>query len=205
MSQAVGHLREATKALTGPKMKAGFISSATKLPARNFSDGVKTVRPLACRSAVAFWLAAKAAELLPTKSSNPKTNGTRRIIALPAWLRNVDGKECVPYSIPGPYTLFFTRNPRKIKGRNFPAKSPKWSRLCLHISQHKVKLSCHFQASTIIEDSHYKSFPFGNLCRFFSGGVGVRRRGAGEMPAPPENSKLDTGWEARTYQLSTKW
>jgi len=72
MSQVVGHLREAAKDFTAPKMNPGFISSATKFPARNFSGGVKAVSPLACLSAVALALAAKAVVPWPTKSRNPE-------------------------------------------------------------------------------------------------------------------------------------
>ena len=83
MSQAVGHLQEAAKDFTVPKMKAGVISSATKFPARNFSGGLKAVRPLASRKAVAFGLAASAPEPLYTNSRNPKNSGNRRFISPP--------------------------------------------------------------------------------------------------------------------------
>ena len=72
MSQVVGHFREATKDFTAPKMNPGFISSATKFSARNFSGGVNAVSPLACRSAVALALAAQAVAPLPSQEQKPQ-------------------------------------------------------------------------------------------------------------------------------------
>src|SRR3974377_1968990 len=93
MSQAVGHLREATKACTGPKMKVGLVSSAMKFPERNLSDGVKATRPLACRRAMAFALAARALTPLPTTSTNPKNITNRRIKPLLSELEKQGGKK----------------------------------------------------------------------------------------------------------------
>ena len=52
MSQDVGHLREAAKDLTVPKMKAGFISSATKFPVKAGHVWIDTSRWQQIRAAV---------------------------------------------------------------------------------------------------------------------------------------------------------
>src|SRR3974390_1913908 len=102
MSVGVGDLREATNDLTGPKMQAGVISSATKLPVKNFSGGVKVVRPLAWRSALAFWLVAPAGGLILIKSRSPRNIRNRCIPSLPPWrgcerLKNVSLSSAVLY------------------------------------------------------------------------------------------------------------
>jgi hypothetical protein len=62
---------------------------------------------------MAFWLVAKAAELLPIKIRTPRNIGNRRIIALPSWPRDVKGKGFVPYPTMSPYTLFLLKTLEK--------------------------------------------------------------------------------------------
>ena len=73
MSQVAGQASDLVKSLTFPKMKAGSVSSARKLPARKASGGANSDRPFWLRSFMACSLAAMAAPQIATTIAAPRS------------------------------------------------------------------------------------------------------------------------------------